>query len=113
MFARRFFYVCAGLLCLALAYHLGATTATAGRPSTRLQCVAVSSGGSYAVKDRYLYKVHFPNPIYQFTAPVPGLSEPIACGANEVGNPSVILDNGEVWSWDGGGGWMLSGTFPQ
>ena len=29
MFAKRFFYVCAGLLCLALAYHLGARNAGA------------------------------------------------------------------------------------
>ena len=27
--AKRFFYVCAGLLCLAFAYHLGATRAIA------------------------------------------------------------------------------------
>jgi len=29
MVAKRFFYVCAGILCLALAYHLGAQSATA------------------------------------------------------------------------------------
>ena len=29
MLAKRFFYVCAGLLCLALAYHLGASSAAA------------------------------------------------------------------------------------
>lgn len=29
MDAKRFFYVCAGLLCLALAYHLGARSAAA------------------------------------------------------------------------------------
>ncbi|HEY3216223.1 MAG TPA: hypothetical protein VGK93_06985 [Candidatus Eisenbacteria bacterium] len=29
MFAKRFFYVWAGLLCLALAYHLGAQSAVA------------------------------------------------------------------------------------
>ncbi|HEY3216361.1 MAG TPA: hypothetical protein VGK93_07705 [Candidatus Eisenbacteria bacterium] len=29
MFAKRFFYVCAGLLCLAIAYHLGARNAGA------------------------------------------------------------------------------------
>jgi len=29
MLAKRFFYVCAGLLCLSLAYHLGARSATA------------------------------------------------------------------------------------
>ena len=32
MFAKRFFFICAGLLCLALAYHLGATSATAQAP---------------------------------------------------------------------------------
>ena len=32
MFAMRFFYVCAGLLCLALAYHFGARSATAQAP---------------------------------------------------------------------------------
>jgi len=31
--AKKFFYVCAGLLMLALAYHLGASTATAQAPS--------------------------------------------------------------------------------
>jgi hypothetical protein len=32
MIAKRFFYVSAGLLCLALAYHLGARSATAQAP---------------------------------------------------------------------------------
>ena len=30
--ARKFFYVCAGMLMLALSYHLGANTATAQAP---------------------------------------------------------------------------------
>jgi hypothetical protein len=30
--ARKFFFVCAGLLCLAIAYHPGATSATAQAP---------------------------------------------------------------------------------
>jgi hypothetical protein len=34
MDAKRFFYACAGLLCLALAFHLGATTATAQKAAT-------------------------------------------------------------------------------
>lgn len=33
MFAKRFFYVCAGLLCLTLAYHFGAVSATAQQGS--------------------------------------------------------------------------------
>ncbi len=32
MFAKRFFYVCAGLLCLAVAYHFGAVNAAAQAP---------------------------------------------------------------------------------
>ena len=31
--ARKFFYVCAGMLMLALSYHFGASTATAQAPS--------------------------------------------------------------------------------
>jgi hypothetical protein len=36
MFAKRFFYVCAGLLCLAFAYHLGAKDAGGKPPNTLL-----------------------------------------------------------------------------
>ena len=43
MLAKRFFYVCAGLLCLALAYHLGATSATAQAPGNPV--VGVGGGG--------------------------------------------------------------------
>lgn len=45
MFAKRFFYVCAGLLCLALAYHLGATSAT-GAPPADDSVVATSANGT-------------------------------------------------------------------
>ncbi len=34
--ARAFFFVCAGLLCLAVAYHLGATSAGAQAPGNPL-----------------------------------------------------------------------------
>ena len=38
--ARRFFYVCAGILCLAFAYHLGASNATAqGQPRGTIKYV--------------------------------------------------------------------------
>ncbi len=40
--AKKFFYVCAGLLMLALSYHLGAGTATAQAPSNPI--VAVYGG---------------------------------------------------------------------
>jgi hypothetical protein len=40
--AKRFFYVSAGLLCLALAYHFGATSATAQAPGNPV--VAMTTG---------------------------------------------------------------------
>ena len=41
--ARKFFFVCAGLLCLAIAFHLGATTAGAQAPSNSV--VAATENG--------------------------------------------------------------------
>ena len=43
--ARKFFYVCAGMLMLALSYHFGASTATAQAPSNP---VVASFGGGFA-----------------------------------------------------------------
>ena len=40
--ARKFFFVCAGLLCLAIAFHLGASSAGAQAPSNSV--VAVIGG---------------------------------------------------------------------
>jgi hypothetical protein len=47
--ARSFFYVCAGLLCLALAYHLGARGATAegaAAPEIAILTGTVPDGGT-------------------------------------------------------------------
>ena len=51
MFAKRFFYVCAGLLCLAIAYHLGARSAAAqsGSPVSGLTVTNVGCGGAVYV----------------------------------------------------------------
>lgn len=46
--AKRFFYTCAGILCLALAYHLGASNATA-QSGTRGQIRFVDSRGTQVV----------------------------------------------------------------
>jgi hypothetical protein len=43
MFGKRFFFVCAGLLCLALVYHLGASNAVA-KPPGSLADVGVLAG---------------------------------------------------------------------
>ena len=49
MVAKRFFYVSAGILCLALAYHLGATTATAQAPSNPVVGITDVTGGESAI----------------------------------------------------------------
>lgn len=46
--AKRFFYACAGLLCLAFAYHLGAASATA-QGNARGQIRFVDSRGPHVV----------------------------------------------------------------
>ena len=43
--ARKFFYVCAGMLMLALSYHLGASTATAQAPSNAVVAAFESGYG--------------------------------------------------------------------
>ena len=44
--AKRFFYVCAGILCLAFAYHLGARNATAQGQTTG-SIKMIEAWGSY------------------------------------------------------------------
>jgi len=54
---KRFFYVCAGILCLAFAYHLGATRAAA-QGTARGQIRFVESRGSYVVVVSDLYEIY-------------------------------------------------------
>src|SRR5262249_25723708 len=84
MVAKRFFYICAGLLCLALAYHAGANNAgaqvVAGNPvvayGTGLGCcnvVAVTANGD-------VYGAASPDAQWQhitniFTGPTPAATD--------------------------------------
>jgi len=52
MFAKRFFFVSAGLLCLALAYHFGAASATAQISGNT---VAAASGGFVVAANGNVY----------------------------------------------------------
>jgi len=77
--ARAFFYVCAGLLCLALAYHLGARSATAqvgssnpvvaaflNNGDSRAQWAYTANGDVYASGDAGRTWIHLGN---VFSAP--------------------------------------------
>jgi hypothetical protein len=48
MFAKRFFYVCAGILMLAVSYHFGATSATA-QAGSNVTGITYSGAGSMFV----------------------------------------------------------------
>jgi len=63
--ARAFFFVCAGLLCLALAYHFGARSATAQAPGNPVvatfggnKAVVTANGDVYEVLDTYVGPWH-------------------------------------------------------
>ena len=58
--AKRFFYVCAGLVCLALAYHLGVTNSNAQAASgNRIRMLSATGTTAWVVTegdDIYLIK---------------------------------------------------------
>lgn len=47
--ARKFFYVCAGMLMLALSYHFGFTTASAQAPGNPVVAIAHASGSTNVI----------------------------------------------------------------
>ena len=108
MRARTFFLVCAGILCLALAYHLGARSAGAQATGTA-EAVSFSYGSAWAALDRYLYRIGTDNQVYRYSEPVPGTSPIIA-----VGGDGVVLADGSVYTWFGNPDdwWRYRGTFP-
>ena len=128
MDARKFFYVCAGLLCLAFAYNLGATRAAAGFVQTNpLGIRAVSGGGSssalvllmdsgefIAVEGggpfRHLTSAILPVPVADVLA-FEGMSD---ASSSDLSQMSWIITNvGVVWrKVAGSGGWENLGTIP-
>lgn len=50
---KKFFFVCAGLLCLAVAYHLGATNAQ-GQAGSAVTGIAVGLTGNQAASNFYV-----------------------------------------------------------
>ena len=103
--ARRFFFVSAGLLCLALTYHLGARSATAQGAALEAVQVETSEGGS-AVVGRQLY-ILVGGSGFPAGPPIPGTARVTACCRNR-----VVLDNGETWLLANGSEWRLDGVFP-
>jgi hypothetical protein len=116
MVTKRFFFICAGILCLALAYHFGAQSATAqgglvassvnGGPASGLWAVVVGrtvvirngSGGL---------------PPTSIPEPVPGTEAIMSVDALDLNYATVILANGdtwEYWPYDSPRRWIFAGN---
>jgi len=48
---KRFFFVCLGILCLALAYHLGANNANAQGSVGKVRLIAAAGDNAWVVTD--------------------------------------------------------------
>ena len=89
--ARKFFYVCAGMLMLALAYHLGASTAGA-------------QVSQFRVLDPNLMYVETGGQIYALTAQgwvVPSSFPPVPMSSLLAGHGPYITTGGTGWWLDG------------
>jgi hypothetical protein len=113
--AKRFFYVCAGILALAVAGGIGFNSARAqiGGP---LYFAGVG-GASAAVVGRTLLVLtnSMPSPT-SFPVPVPGTSEIVSVLVYNAGYmppaTTVVLANGDTYHWSGAvAAWELVGSF--
>jgi hypothetical protein len=100
--SKRIFYLCGAILCLAVAYHLGAVQAVAQSP-VRVEAVSiqnVSGGGLRAsgVVNRKFYYVQ-DGIVHPYAEPIPGKDRIVA---SDPGFITVVLENGDWLQWNGG-----------
>jgi|SRR5580765_6612493 len=101
--ARKFFYVCAGLFLLTLAYQLGTTSAQA---QFVVDGASVADGTPSAAVGRTLYVGVSGTPV---PVPIPGTSRVIA--TSDANQGFVLLENGDVFNWQGeSNGWVPFGN---
>jgi hypothetical protein len=95
--AKRFMFVCFGILALAVAYQFGATRASAQLSGTITAAgfgVCSNTGNcGFAIVGRRIYGTM--NPIT--TDPVPGTDPIIAVGTGGQAGAQVMLANGDVY----------------
>jgi hypothetical protein len=110
MIAR--FFAVAGLLCVALVYHLGSSASHAQGSQVEMAHIE-SNGNSTAVVGRLVYFWHGSRaPVSLVTPnPIPGSSRVVACTAG-FEQAWAILENGELWAVSDSDSWALLATFP-
>jgi hypothetical protein len=100
--SKRFFYICAGILCLTVAYEIGAVNAVAQGP-LRVDGATIqelSGGGVRAsgVVDRKFYYIQDNGVVHPYTTPIPGKDRIVATNP---GYAAVMLENGDWLQWNG------------
>ena len=109
--AKRFFFVCAGLLCLALSFHLGQVTAQAQSGATiEGGNIGFVQAGSFpratGCVDRIFRWMGENGALHEdLPVPVPGTQRIIA--TDPFG--TVLLENGDWYKW-GADSWVLIGN---
>ena len=114
MVAKQFFFVCAGFLCLAFAYHLGATNATAAKPGSTIIAAECDWPVAVACVDRTVYVLDVTNPqgLRKYLS-VPGTDPVIAVNYNGPSNHiTAMLLNGSAYTTllNGDGTWEFMGN---
>jgi hypothetical protein len=118
--ARAFFFVCAGIFLLALAYHLGARSAGAQVGSGLIEGASITQPpyGYLAVTfcvNRVLYMSEQTPAGYWYPVPakpVPGVPVPGTAAIIATAQNAVLLANGDVYSASYGYGGNLLGANP-
>ncbi len=112
--ARAFFFVCAGIFLLALAYHLGARSAHAQSDGTAWFFVGPDGYGSaYIVTAAGDYWMHTPG--LGWRPNVAGNLFGGAAGGRTVvslQSRMLLTSTGEVWYGNAGGPWVNAGVPP-
>jgi len=119
VFAKRFFYACAGIFLLAVSYHLGARSATATGLADALAGADLHNDNgvetaSFAVnRVFYAFATEQSGTAY---APVPATSDPVPGTASVVATDVrgltgfVLLSNGDAYVSDESGPWQYQGN---
>jgi len=110
MRAKSFFFVCLGILALALTYHVGSETARA-QSTGSVECIGGGPQVASAVVNHRLYTSDPSSPTgYLDQGPVPGSGRAVACGAGP-STGTVVMEDGTVWSLSPSG-WSPGGFLP-
>ena len=109
---KKLFYASASILMLALAYHFGATSATAQVGAIEAPNIESVQGNYFVtfVVGRTFYQTSLTSPsAAAFPAPVPGAARIIATGLSSWGF-TALLENCDAWAWNAAGYWQSAGN---